>query len=159
MKEEVIKITFYPEPDIRIRVINFEDTDVVIKDKKKYPFILYEETSVYIETSKRNFHFSIYANYVWNGADIPRFLWRLIGSRTDNEFLLASMVHDYMLSFKNELLENTLHQEISIEEYRRLTSLIFRQIMKQNGIKTVKANIMSWFVDIFQKFQRSWKNA
>ena len=40
--------------------------------------------------------FKIPKNYIWNGADIPKILF-LFGQSKDNNYLLASMVHDYML--------------------------------------------------------------
>lgn len=43
-----------------------------------------------------------------------------------------------------------LERSISIKEYRRLTSLIFRHILKKQGTNTIKANIMSWAVQVFQ---------
>ena len=44
-------------------------------------------------------------------------------------------------------------------EYRRLTSLIFRHVIKEQGTNTIKANIMSWCVDVFQMVNRkAWKD-
>lgn len=156
-KEEITDILFSPVPDVMIRVIEFGDSQAVIDSKKKYPFKLHNSITVCVGTNKRDFSFCVHNGYTWNGADIPRFLWRLIGSRTDNDFLLASMVHDYLLDFRYKMMNEVLNQELSTEEYRRLTSLIFREILKHSGTKTVKANIMSWFVDFFQSFQKGWK--
>ena len=150
-KEEITDILFSPIPDVRIRVIEFGDSETVIESKKKYPFKLHNSITVCIGTTKRNFTFCIHNGFTWNGADIPRILWRLIGSRTDNDFLLASMVHDYLLNFKFQIIEEVLKGDITVSEYRRLTSLIFREIIKRNGTKPVKANIMSFFVDCWQK--------
>lgn len=158
-KEEITDILFSPVPDVRIRVIDFGDSQPVIDSKKKYPFKLHNSITVCILTTKRDFSFCIHNGFCWNGADIPRFLWRLIGSRTDNDFLLASMVHDFMLNFKFQIIEEVLGQDVTISEYRRLTSLIFREILRKNGTKPIKANVMSWFVDIFQKLlQNTWRH-
>lgn len=152
-REEIENIFFSPVPDVRIRVIEFGDSETVIESKKKYPFKLHNSVSVCIITSKRSFQFIIHNGFTWNGADIPRLLWRLIGSRTDNDFLLASMVHDFMLDYRGYVINEVLMSDITTEEYRRITSLLFREIIKKNGTKTIKANIMSFFVDNFQKFQ------
>ena len=90
-KEEITNILFSPVPDVRIRVIEFGDSQTVIDSKKKYPFKLYNSITVCVATTKRVFTFCIHNGFTWNGADIPRILWRLIGSRTDNDFLIASM--------------------------------------------------------------------
>ena len=49
--------------------------------------------------------------------------------------------------------------KITVAEYRRLTSLIFRDLLKTYGTKTVKSNIMSGAVQMFQAtFNRhEWK--
>lgn len=156
-KEKIEDINFSDILDVRIRVISEEDTKELIKNKKKYPFELFNTVNVYIETTKRNFCFNVFNGYTWNGADIPRFLWRLVGSRTDNDFLVASMIHDYLLEFKVYIMKEVLKGSITKREYRRLTSLIFRELIKKQGTNTIKANIMSWCVDVFQMCNiRSW---
>ena len=159
MKEKIISVSFSKIPDVRVRVISADDIEELKKNKKKYPFELYNSVDVLIVTTKRSFSFPIYSGYTWNGADIPRFFWRIIGSRTDNDFLIASMLHDYLLEFKSYVISEVLKNQIKKNEYRRLTSLIFRHIIKEQGTNTIKANIMSWCVDIFQMFNRkAWKN-
>ena len=158
-KEEITDILFSPVPDVRIRVIDFGDSETVIESKKKYPFKLHNSITVCISTTKRDFTFCIHNGFTWNGADIPRVLWRLIGSRTDNDFLLASMVHDFMLEFRYKIMDEVLEQRLTKDEYRRLTSIIFRDIMKETGTNKIKANIMSFAVDIFQKYfnKKGWR--
>lgn len=153
-KEQIVSVSFSELPDVRIRVICPEDNKTIRNNKKKYPFELHNTINVTVKTTFRTFSFRIFSGFTWNGADIPRLFWRIIGSRTDNDWLIASMLHDYLLEFKlyilNEILENT----ISIKEYRRLTSLIFRHIIKEQGTNTIKANVMAWCVDVFQMTQR-----
>ena len=157
-KEKIKDIKFSDVLDVRIRVISDDDTKEIVKNKKKYPFELFNTVKISIETNKREFCFDIFKGYTWNGADIPRFLWRLVGSRTDNDFLVASMIHDYLLEFKVFIMQEVLNGEITKREYRRLTSLIFRELIKKQGTNVVKANIMSWCVDVFQICNiRSWK--
>ena len=157
-KEQVISISFDVVPDVRIRVIDDSDTDEAKQGKIKYPFKLDNPVNVTIETSYRNFSFLIYNGYTWNGADIPKFFYRIIGSRTSNQFLIASMLHDFLLEFKVYMINEVLKNQITVNEYRRLTSLIFREKIKHQGTNTIKANIMSWAVDVFQICNRkSWK--
>ncbi len=158
MKEKVLNLYFDSLPDVRVRVINNDDVKELIESKKKYPFELHNSVCIKVITTKRQFHFMIFNGYTWNGADIPRFFWRIIGSRTDNDFLIASMLHDYLLEFKSYILNEVLKNEMKPKEYRRLTSLIFRHVIKKQGTNTIKANIMSWCVDVFQMFNwRAWR--
>lgn len=158
-KEKILSVEFDTLPEVRIRVIDDSDTDATKQGKIKYPFKLDNSVNVIVKTSERTFKFNIYNGYTWNGADIPKFFYRIIGSRTSNCFLVASMVHDYMLEFKNYLLNEILENKITIDEYRRLTSLIFREKIKTQGTPTIKANIMSWAVDVFQHYcnKKGWK--
>lgn len=157
-KEKIKSIDFNEEPIVQIRVINDSDTAATKKAKVKYPFELFNTVTVTVITDFRRFSFSISKGYTWNGADIPRFLWRLIGSRTSNEFLIASMIHDYILEFKVYMIREVLQNQITVNEYRRLTSLIFREKIKKQGTNTIKANIMSWAVDVFQHYgnRKQW---
>ncbi|MCD7878673.1 MAG: DUF1353 domain-containing protein, partial [Candidatus Gastranaerophilales bacterium] len=142
----------------RIRVIPAADNKELIENKKKYPFELFNTIDVKVITTKREFQLAIFGGYTWNGADIPRLFWRAVGSRTDNEFLIASMLHDYLLEFKVYVIDEIFQNQITIPEYRRLTSLIFRHIIKEQGTNTVKANVMAWCVDVFQMLNKgSWK--
>ena len=159
MKEQIRSVNFSVIPDVRIRVINSDDSEYLKKNKKKNPFELYNSVEVFIETTKRKFSFIIFNGYTWNGADIPRFFWRIIGSRTDNDFLIASMIHDYLLEFKSYVMAEILKNDMKKGEYRRLTSLIFRHVIKEQGTNVIKANIMSWCVDVFQMFNgKAWKS-
>lgn len=159
LKEKIKNIIIEPVPDVRIRVINDNDTAETKQAKIKYPFELFNSIKVTITTDIRQFSFDIYNGYTWNGADIPKFFWRMIGSRTSNEFLIAALIHDYALEMKTFIYKEVLKQSISIAEYRRLTSLMFREKLKDCGVNTVKANIMSWAVDVFQHYgnRKGWE--
>lgn len=158
-KEKIMNVQMSPCPDVRIRVIDCNDSKEIQDCKKKFPFELFNSVKVQVQTNERTFVFQIFNGYTWNGADIPRFFWRIIGSRTDNDFLIASMLHDYLLEFKTYMINEILKNEISTKEYRRLTSLIFRHVIKEQGTNIIKANIMAWCVDVFQICNRkAWKN-
>lgn len=159
MKEQILSIQIEPEPDVRIRIINDSDTTETKQAKVKYPFELFCTITVKVKTTHRKFEFDIYNGYCYNGSDIPRFLWSLVGSRTDTQFLVAALIHDFILEMKTYLYKEVLKQEISIAEYRRLTSLMFREKLKDCGVNTIKANIMSWAVDVFQHYgnRKGWK--
>lgn len=157
-KEQVKSIEFNKTPDVRIRVIKDTDTEATKQAKIKYPFELFNTVTVTIITDRRKFEFDIYNGYTYNGSDIPQFLWSLVGSRTDTQFLIGALLHDYILQFRKYMIKEILHNEISAKEYIRLTSLIFREQLKKNKVKTVKANIMSWFVNTYQVFfnRKQW---
>lgn len=145
----VAGVRFSSSPKVVVRVIEPSDKKEEIKEKKKLPFKLMNDVVVTVFTDKFNFSFKIGEKYTWNGADIPKPLW-WIGSSKDNDYLVASMVHDFMLEYKGFVYKEVLQGEIEVKEYRRLTSLIFREILKESDINCVKANVMSFCVDFFQ---------
>jgi hypothetical protein len=163
MKNRVLEIKFNTAPKVRLRVINKGDPKKLTKAKKDFPFKLDNDVIVTIfcegNDLPEKFSFLIKKDYVWNGADIPRLLWRVIGASKDNDFLVASMVHDYMLEYKSLIFNEVLGGRLPVADYRLLTSLIFRQLLKDSDIWVAKANIMSWCVDTFQKTinRGAWK--
>ena len=160
MSKNIKNIVFNVTPIVLVRTINFNDPKEVKKNKTKCPFELKNDVIVTIYSDfTQKFSFRIAKGYIWNGADIPRILWRIIGSKTDNAFLIASMVHDYLLENKKVILNDIIKNDIIFEEYRKLTSLAFREIVKKSGTNTIKANIMSFTVDVYQKFfnRKEWK--
>jgi hypothetical protein len=94
--DDDLQIIFDKIPKLNIRFIhpwmNFEQ----VSDINKKPFICNEELKVILidEIEQENYEFQIPEGYVWDGATIPRIFWRLIGSKTDNRFLIPSLIHD-----------------------------------------------------------------
>ena len=90
----------------------------------------------------------IYVNkkFRWNGSDIPRIFWRLIGSRYDVAFLPASLIHDFCVNNKHKYTN-------------KQASIIFRDILTIYGVNRFKANIMAFCVYCWQElwFNRGWK--
>ena len=158
-KEKILNVACDVVPDIRLRTLLSTDSDEQAKDKKKKPFRLFNDCTFTITTSQRILTFTIEAGYVYNGADIPRPLWWL-GSSRDNDYVVASMVHDYLLQYKVKIYKEVFHENITASEFRRLTSLIFREILKEHKMNVVKANVEAWFVDVFQGCfnKKGWKD-
>ena len=161
MKEQVLSINYteYPiyidrkpeENDDKVIVFDKKGNRITLAEHKKlYPYEVKNEVTWKISTTLRDFSFTIPAGYVWNGADIPSLLWVFVGSKDSPEFKIPSMIHDFMLEYKEYIYTNVLRESISIKDFRRLTSLIFRQSLKDNGTKTIKSNIMSGCVQAFQ---------
>jgi len=70
----------------------------------------------------------IEAPYDWNGASVPAFLWPIIGSPFDPQFMVPSLVHDKVYDTG----------EISRKESDRL----FRKLLLHNGVDKERAEIM-----------------
>ncbi len=127
------------------------------EDIKNKPFLNKKRLSVTI-TDKRKVHkkglklwdnvysFKIEDGYRWDGASIPRAFWRLIGSKTDPEFQIASLLHD-------KLCEN--HSFINNDRY--LSTLVLIGCMKSADVCAFKRWLIKHSVDNYQKFC-GWKS-
>lgn len=129
--------SFDVEPIINV---NFHD--------KKKPFTLMN--NIYYLSGEyktlESYGIRINKGYNWNGANIPRFLWRIVGSQYNPEFLPASMVHDWLCENKDFIMDKGA----------RVSSIIFRDILVLSGVSKIKANIMMSAVYMFQLTQKGW---
>lgn len=131
-------------PHIGVRYATPSMTDAEKKSIKKYPFINKTDLTVLItdREKNKNYCFTIPKGYCFDGASIPRFFWRVIGSKTDNTFLVAAMVHD-------TLCEN--HHYVDGDRY--LSTIVFERLLSVGGVGSFKRWLMKHSVDNFQKFQ------
>lgn len=81
----------------------------------------------------------------WNGADILPAFW-IVGSRFQPEYLWASMIHDFCCKNKHKFTNKE-------------ASIIFRDLLILCNVGVIKANIMMFFVYVFQGlfFNKGWK--
>lgn len=145
--DENVLITFDKEPIVQVRTIKPNMSKLDLLSFKKYPFTCKKSLKVMIYDNKKfkQYKFEIKENYCWNGSDIPRVFWRLVGSKSEPQYLIASCIHDV-------ICEN--HQYI--DDDRRLSSMIFRALLIEAGVNKFKANIMAESVDLFQRVVGKW---
>lgn len=142
-KDEELCIEFDNVPHVCVRYILPSSTPLEIKSIKKYPFINKTTLKVKITDflNDKIYEFTIPKGYTYDGATIPKFFHRIIGSKTDNTFLIGALIHDV-------LCENHSY----IDNNRNLSSRIFRALLITGGVGKVKAQIMYLSVDNFQRF-------
>ena len=138
-----IKIIFDKEPDLNILyVMPWMDKEEA-KEINKKPFINNTELNVILidEIEQETYQFTIPKNYRWDGASIPRAFWRLIGSKTDNRFLVPSLIHDV-------LCEN--HDYINSDRY--FSTCVFERLLYVSKVNAFSRWMIKHSVDNFQKF-------
>lgn len=117
-------------------------------DNKKKPFVLLNNIA-YVSgryTGLEIYRIEINKGYNWNGANIPRCFWRIIGSQFNPEFLPASMIHDWLCEHKNFIIQHGV----------KVSSDIFKDILILYGVSKLKAWLMASAVRGFQYTQRGW---
>jgi hypothetical protein len=138
-------ITSDKEPKTAVRKPLPSDTIQEREDKKAKPYLNKIEVTFTVNYLGTVYVIDIPRGYTWNGANIPRCFWWLIGSMGESEFLNASMLHDRLTERK-----------CIIAYDRQLSSMIFRELLIASGVSKFKANIMYKSVDIYQKLFCSW---
>ena len=113
------------------------------KSIKKYPFINKRKLKVRLWDKKKNkiYNFEIPKDYCYDGASVPRFFWRVIGSNTDNKFLIAALVHDV-------LCENHHY----VDNDRAFSSRVFNVLLEASDVSAFKRFLMKNSVDFYQRF-------
>ena len=142
-----LEVLFDEVPSICIRYILPSMNKDEKKSVKKYPFMNKRLLKVYVKDKRKNteYDFEIPKGYCFDGASVPRFFWRIIGANTDNKFLVAAMVHDYMC-------EN----HTCVGNDRVLSTLIFDSLLKTSEVGNFKRFLMKNSVDTFQKLFCHW---
>ena len=146
--DDEIKIIFDKVPDLDVQFIMPWMAPDQVKEINEKPFICEEELRVIIvdEVEQEQFEFLIPKGYTWDGASIPRVFWRLIGSKSDNRFLVPSLIHDV-------LCEN--HDYIDNQRY--LSTIIFERLLYVSKVNAFNRWMIKHSVDNFQKFC-GWEN-
>lgn len=144
-EDDELAIFFNDTPHVCVRYVMPSMTSLEKLSIKEYPFICKTDLNIAIFDKKKqkNYKFSIPKGYCWNGSDIPRIFWRLVGSKSEPQYLIASCLHDFICE-KHNIIDND----------RRLSSMIFRACLLEAGVSKLKANIMAESVDLFQRFCR-----
>jgi hypothetical protein len=141
--DEEISILFDKVPNVTMRYVTPFTTEEEKKEINKKPFINLSELKVILQDKieQETYEFIIPKDYTWNGANIPRMFWRLMGSMTDNRFLIPSMIHDV-------LCEN--HDYIDSDRY--FSTIIFERLLYVSKVNPFSRWLMKHSVDNWQKF-------
>ena len=141
-EDEELTIGFNEAPHVCVRYILPSSTPAEVKSIKKYPFINKTafKVTLFDHKNSKKYEFTVPKCYCWNGSDIPRIFWRIVSSRHEPQYLIASCLHDFILENKS-----------IIDNNRRLSSKVFRAVLIGSGVGAVKANIMMEAVDLFQR--------
>lgn len=142
-KSNKLSILFSEVPHVCVRYILPTCTEQEKKSIKKYPFINKTKIEVKLFDHKKEkaYGFTIPKGYCYDGASIPRMFWRLIGSNTDNSFLIPALIHDV-------LCEN--HQYIMND--RDFSSEVFNALLEVSEVGKFKRCLMKHSVNFYQRF-------
>ena len=142
-----VEIKFSEIPRIGIRYILPSGSSEEIKSVKKYPFI--NKTNLKVQLVDKNkditYGFDIPKGYCYDGASVPRFFWRVIGSPTDNSFLIAALVHDILCENHHYVMND-----------REFSTKVFDALLKLSDVYPLKRFFMKHSVNFYQKYFCRW---
>lgn len=147
-EDEKLKIEFDNTPCVGVRYATPSMTEKEIKSIKKFPFINKRDLKVVItdKIKSRTHGFKIPKGYCFDGASIPKFFHRIIGAPTDNEFLIAALVHDVLCENHQYVLNN-----------RSLSTDVFNALLKVSEVGSFKRFLMKNSVACFQTLFCDWR--
>jgi hypothetical protein len=142
--DEDLAIYFTPTPCVSSRVILPSMSKAEKASITRYPFENKRRLNVELYDHNKGFkyEFTIPKFYNWDGASIPRLVWRLIGAKTDPRFLIPSLIHDV-------LCEN--HHYVKNDRY--FADKVFERLLYCSKVNAFSRWMMFHSVDNFQKFQ------
>lgn len=145
---EDLEISFSANPHVCVRYITPSMSDDEIRSIKKYPFICKTELKVelYDKIKENIYTFTVPKGYCYDGATIPKIFWRVIGSNTDNTFLIPALIHD-VLCENHEFVNND----------REFSTKVFNALLEVEKVPALKRFLMKNSVDFFQRFC-GWEN-
>ena len=141
--DQYISINFSGRPCVVPRYPMPSMSKEEIKHIKKYPFVNLKDLQVKLIDyyNQKTYVFDIPKGYYWDGATIPRIFWRIVGSKTDPAFLIASMIHDV-------LCEN--HNYVDGDRY--FADKVFERLLHVADVNAFTRWLMFHSMDNFQKF-------
>ena len=145
--DDEIAILFDKVPNVTMRYVTPFTTEEEKKEINKKPFINLTELKVILQNKieQETYEFVIPAGYTWDGASINKLFWRLIGSKTDQRFLIPSLIHDV-------LCENHDY----IDDNRYFSTIVFERLLFVSKVNPFSRWLMKHSVDNYQKICGNW---
>ena len=97
-EDDDMQICFSCRPKVVERFIDPYQTKEEQESILKKPYKNLKDLEIYVwdENTEQSYTFTIPKGYEFDGASIPRVFWRIVGANTDNRFIVAAMVHDFV---------------------------------------------------------------
>ena len=126
------------------------DANIQPEGTDELPYKLKNDVIYTVSTNIRKFSFRIKAGYLFDGATIPPLFQPFVGHPGEIEFLVASLIHDYLLQHKVEFLKTVIKTPMTMDSFRLITSLIFRRALIEKKVPVKKADVMALAVQVWQ---------
>lgn len=141
MSKKYFKVELIGNPCIVVREVLPQDDDKTVKEKNKKPFMAIKSAVLKVKYDIREYTIENESGYAYDGASIPFKI-----GKGNMKLLIPSLYHDIMCENK-----------AIVDFDRKLSSLIFKELLIQCHVNKLTANIMYEAVDLYQRFM-GWKS-
>ena len=141
MSKVVFKVELIGNPCILVREVLPYDDESTTKEKNRKPFIALKSAILKVQYGDKKYLLSNKNGYTYDGASIPFKI-----GKGNMKLLIPSLFHDLICEDKS-----------IIDKDRKLSSLIFKELLIQCNVNKVTAQIMYLAVDSYQRFMTGWK--
>lgn len=141
LSKKCFSVELFGDPDIKVREVMPYDDEKTVKDKNKKPFIAQNVAIIKVTYGDKRYIISNPTGYVYDGASIPFKI-----GKGNMKLLIPALFHDIICEDK------------SLVDYnRKLSSMIFKELLLQCHVNKLTAEIMYQSVNIYQCFMDGWK--
>lgn len=135
---------------MQVNYTNFDNAVGYNCKNKKKPFYLLVPIYVIICYGGKKLYFKLEEGFTSDGCTIPYIFRWIIGCQHTPEYIPASLIHDWILQHPQ-----TVHRN------RKLSSLILKTALLNEGVKPLKAQLMYLAAELCQWWKnfkiRKWK--
>ncbi len=112
--------------------------------------IVTEPLNIIVELDNIIYNITVPKDFAYDGASIPKLLWPIFGTPYNCNSDTSACVHDYLYR-KTSNMQVTCNNEL-ITVNQNIADQIFRKLLCQNGVSSIKACFMYYGVKLFGKF-------
>lgn len=141
MSKKCFSVELFGDPDIKVREVLPTDDEKTVKDKNKKPFVAQKVAVIKVIYGDEVYFIANETNFKYDGASIPFKI-----GKGNMKLLIPALYHDIICDDKTLVNCN-----------RKLSSMIFRELLIQCKVNKVTAQIMYLAVDSYQRFMTGWK--
>ena len=125
--------------------IEYDDFELLYQYKKQKCFYNLKSNVVKVKVEGFARSFVLPNGFQSDGCTIPKIFRFILGCNHKGEYLPASLIHDFLIE----------HDEIIPK--RKLVSQTFKTALLKEGVNPIKADLMYFAVELWQRFIKRWE--
>lgn len=125
--------------------IEYDDFELLYQYKKQKCFFNLKSNVVKVQIEGFTRSFVLPNGFQSDGCTIPKIFRFIFGCNHKGEYLPPALIHDFLIE----------HDEIIPK--RKLVSQTFKAALLKEGVNPIKANLMYFAVELWQRFIKRWE--